>query len=352
MNLSVNIRKRLKGFQLKVDFEADQNILGILGASGSGKSMTLRCIAGIETPDEGKIILNDRVLFDSEKKINLPCQQRKVGFLFQNYALYPHMTVEKNIGFSLSGLHNDERIQKVHRAIEMMHLKTLEKRYPAELSGGQQQRVALARALVVEPEVLLLDEPFSALDEFLRNQMVNQLMETLSDYKGSTLFVTHNMEEAYRLCKRIMVIDHGGKEICGERDEIFMHPTTLPVAKVTGCKNISAAAMLADGRIEAKDWGISLQPSESRSTIVHVGIRANHIKMAEEPGENVYELWPVYTNEAPFRITVYLSKGKPEPNSREYILQWEMSKDRWAELKDRKAPWNVYLDPEKLICIS
>ena len=123
MSLIVNIRKKLKGFQLKVDFEADRDILGILGASGSGKSMTLRCIAGIETPDEGKIILNDRVLFDSERRINLPCQQRKVGFLFQNYALYPHMTVEKNIGFSLNGLPKDLRTQKVHKAIEMMHLK-------------------------------------------------------------------------------------------------------------------------------------------------------------------------------------------------------------------------------------
>ena len=352
MKLIVNIKKKLKGFQLNVDFEADQDILGILGASGSGKSMTLRCIAGIETPDEGKIILNDRVLFDSEKKINLPCQQRKVGFLFQNYALYPHMTVEKNIGFSLSGLPSDQRTEKVQKAIEMMHLKDLEKRYPAELSGGQQQRVALARALVVEPEVLLLDEPFSALDEYLRNQMVNQLTETLSDYKGATLFVTHNMEEAYRLCKKIMVIDHGRKEICGERDEIFLRPTTLPVVQITGCKNISTASILPDGMIEAKDWGIKLWPFGSSSSISHVGIRANHIKMADEPGKNVFELWPVYTNEAPFRITVYLSRVQPEQNSRDFELQWEMSKDRWMEMKDRPMPWKVYLDPEKIICIS
>jgi molybdate transport system ATP-binding protein len=352
LSLIVNIKKKLKGFQLMVDFEADQNILGILGASGSGKSMTLRCIAGIETPDEGKIVLNDRVLFDSRRRINLPCQERKVGFLFQNYALYPHMTVEKNIGFSLSGLPNDQRAKKVQKAIEMMHLKDLEKRYPAELSGGQQQRVALARALVVEPEVLLLDEPFSALDEYLRNKMVNQLMETLSHYQGSTLFVTHNMEEAYRLCKKIMVIDHGKKEICGERDEIFLRPATLPVAQVTGCKNISTASLLPDGMIEAKDWGMKLRPSGICSRIAHVGIRANHIQMAENSGKNVFEFWPVYTNEAPFRITVYLSRVQPEPNSRDFVLQWEMSKDRWVELKHYPLPWKVYFDPDKLICIS
>ncbi len=352
MKLLVDIKKKLKGFQLKVDFEADQDILGILGASGSGKSMTLRCIAGIETPDEGKIILNDRVLFDSERRINLPCQQRKVGFLFQNYALYPHMTVEKNIGFSLSGLSASERMDRVQKAIAMMHLEDLEKRYPSELSGGQQQRVALARALVIEPEVLLLDEPFSALDEYLRNQMVNQLTETLRDYSGVTLFVTHNMEEAYRLCKKIMVIDHGKKEISGDRDEIFMRPTMLPVAQVTGCKNISPAKILPDGRIEAKDWGISLWPAVGSDSISHVGIRANHIRMAEEPGKNVFEVWPVYTNEAPFRITVYLSRMQPAPDSRDYELQWELSKDRWMELKNRPLPWKVYLNPEKLIYIS
>lgn len=352
MKLEVSIRKKLKGFQLKVDFEADQDTLGILGASGSGKSMTLRCIAGIETPDEGKIILNDRVLFDSKRRINLPCRERKVGFLFQNYALFPHMTVEKNIGFSLSGLTDEERVRKVKNAIEMLQLKELEKRYPSELSGGQQQRVALARALVVEPEVLLLDEPFSALDEYLRNQMVNQLMETLSDYKGVALFVTHNMEEAYRLCKRIMVIDHGKKEVCGEKDEIFLHPTTLAVAQVTGCKNISTAGTLPKGMIEAKDWGIKLRPLGSQSSITHVGIRANHIRLAEEPGENVFEVWPVSTNEAPFRITVYLAKAETEQNSRDFVLQWEMSKDRWIELKDRPLPWKVSLDPEKLIYLS
>ncbi len=352
LSLIVNIKKKLKGFQLMVDFEADHDILGVLGASGSGKSMTLRCIAGIETPDEGKIVLNGRTLFDSERRINLSCQQRKVGFLFQNYALYPHMTVEKNIGFALSGLTSDQRAKKVQKAIEMMHLKNLEKRYPTELSGGQQQRVALARALVVEPEVLLLDEPFSALDEYLRNQMVNQLMETLSDYQGVTLFVTHNMEEAYRLCKQIMVIDQGKKEACKERDDIFMHPTTLPVAQVTGCKNISTVRILPDGRIEANEWGIKLWTPGNCSRIAHVGIRANHIKMAEKAGKNVFELWPVYTNEAPFRITVYLSRVQPKSNSRDFVLQWEMSKDRWVELKDYPLPWKVYFDPEKLICIS
>ena len=351
MKLIVDIKKKLKGFRLSVSFEADQDILGILGASGSGKSMTLRCIAGIETPDEGKIILGDRVLYDSEHGINLPCQQRKVGFLFQNYALYPHMTIGKNIEFALNGLSSVQRAEKVSKAIDMMHLEGLENRYPAQLSGGQQQRVALARALVVEPEVLLLDEPFSALDEYLRNQMVNQLITSLGDYTGATLFVTHNMEEAYRVSRNILVIDHGRKEAYGDKEEIFIHPTTLPAAQVTGCKNISAAKCLPDGRIEAVDWGIKLWPGGESHSLSYVGIRANHIRMAKNEENNVVELLPVYTSEAPFRITVYLSTDKPEVKTRDFQLQWEMSKDRWEELKVRPLPWKVYLDPDKLICI-
>lgn len=351
MRLLIDIKKKLKGFQLEADFNTGDDILGILGASGSGKSMTLRCIAGIETPDEGKIILNDRVLFDSERGINLPCGQRKVGFLFQNYALYPHMTVSKNIGFSLSGLPKAKREEKVAQAISIMQLEGLEKRYPAQLSGGQQQRVALARALVVEPEVLLLDEPFSALDEYLRNQMVNQLIGSLSDYHGVTLFVTHNMEEAYRLCKKILIIDHGRIEAFGDRDEIFAHPTSLPALQVTGCKNISMVKNLPDGRIEAIDWGIKLRVVEENIRVSHVGIRANHIRIAKEQENNVFELWPIYTSEAPFRITIYLSTAKLEEGSKHYQLQWEMSKDRYMEIKDLPLPWRVYLDPEKLICI-
>ncbi len=352
MRLLVDIKKRLKGFRLEVSFEADKDILGILGASGSGKSMTLRCIAGIETPDEGKILLGNRVLFDSKRKINLPCQQRRVGFLFQNYALYPHMTVNKNIGFSLTGLSAAQKAEKISRAVAMMRLEGLENRYPSQLSGGQQQRVALARALVIEPEVLLLDEPFSALDEYLRNQMVNQLRDSLEDYTGATLFVTHNMEEAYRLCKSILVIDQGRIEASGERDEIFVHPTTLPAAQVTGCKNISTAKLLPNGSIEAVDWGISLYPPAEISEISHVGIRANHLRMAKETGKNTFELWPVHTSEAPFRITVFLSTAKPAARSKAFQLQWEMSKDRYEELTDLSLPWKVCLDPEKLICIT
>lgn len=191
MALYVDIKKKLPGFCLDVNFEAGTNTVGLLGASGSGKSMTLRCIAGIETPDSGIIELNGHILFDSAKGINLPIRKRRVGFLFQNYALFPNMTVEENIRFGLGSLSVSEQLKKVREMISVMHMEGLEKRYPSQLSGGQQQRAALARALVIDPEVLLLDEPLSALDEHLRDNMLKQMIETLSGYRGVTLFVTH-----------------------------------------------------------------------------------------------------------------------------------------------------------------
>ena len=178
MSLQAAIKKRFSGFSLDVSLNTDGGVMGILGASGSGKSMTLKCIAGIETPDEGRIVLNGRVLFDSEKHINLPPQKRKVGYLFQNYALFPNMTVETNIAAGLSGS-KEEKQEAVARMIRLFKLEGLEKRYPSQLSGGQQQRVALARILVYEPDVIMLDEPFSALDYYLKEQLQFQVREVL-----------------------------------------------------------------------------------------------------------------------------------------------------------------------------
>ena len=197
MALYVDIEKDLSSFTLKSKFEQENGVLGFLGESGSGKSMTLKCIAGLENPSRGKIILNNRVLFDSEKKINLSAQERKVGFLFQNYALFPHMTVVENIELGLSNLQKEERNKITKEYIKRLCLEGLENRYPWQLSGGQQQRVALARALAPSPDILLLDEPFSALDYHLRGNMERELINILNDYHGDVIFVTHDREERY-----------------------------------------------------------------------------------------------------------------------------------------------------------
>lgn len=217
MALLVDIEKVLQGFTLKVKLDIGNETLGLLGQSGCGKSMTLKCIAGIETPTKGKIILNGRTLFDSEKGINIPIKKRKVGYLFQNYALFPNMTVLQNIQFGLKDLSQKEREKIAQDKINMFQLNGLENRYPSQLSGGQQQRVAIARALAVEPEILLLDEPFSALDNFLKSQVEKELMDVVNSYGRTVIFVSHNMDEVYRICDNIKIISNGKEEASGTK---------------------------------------------------------------------------------------------------------------------------------------
>ena len=241
MSLLVEIEKQLGNFHLNVRFQAETETLALLGASGCGKSMTLKCIAGIMTPDRGRIVLNGRVLFDSEARIALPPQQRRVGYLFQNYALFPTMTVEKNI---LCGIRSGSKAEKNAALPATLHhfrLEGLEKRYPAQLSSGQQQRVALARILCSQPEVILLDEPFSALDSYLKWDLELKLSDFLENFSGPILWVSHDRGEVFRNCKRVCVLDQGASQGTFTLRQLFHEPETEAAARLSGCKNIVEA---------------------------------------------------------------------------------------------------------------
>ncbi|MEH2230005.1 MAG: molybdate ABC transporter permease subunit [Nostoc sp.] len=353
--LLVNIEKILPSFDLKVAFTTDEQPLGLLGGSGAGKSMILRCLAGIETPTTGRIVLNDRVLFDSEQGINLPSRDRRIGFLVQNYALFPHMSVAQNIAFGLPKKLSAGSIRvQVEEQLIAMQLQGLGDRYPHQLSGGQQQRVALARALASQPEALLLDEPFSALDTHLRSQLEQQMTETLADYQGVTLFVTHNMEEAYRICPNLLVLEHGRAVHYGSKYDIFQHPATVSVAQLTGCKNFSRAVLQSSQQIEATDWGCTLQVIEPvNSELSHVGIRAHQFIFTNDSSqENTFPCWLVRTSETPHRITLFLKLHSAGMNSQDYHLQAEVFKEKWATMKDQPFPWYVRLDPLRLILME
>ncbi|MCQ2411950.1 MAG: ATP-binding cassette domain-containing protein [Sphaerochaetaceae bacterium] len=222
MSLCVDIRKDFGNFSLAVNFETQDLITGLLGASGAGKSLTLKCIAGIERPDSGRIVLNGRVLFDSQKGIDLRVQDRKVGYLFQNYALFPTMSVKKNI---LVGLHNekDKSVKETlyNQVVAMLHLEEIQDQRPATLSGGQAQRVALARILVNRPDVILLDEPFSALDSDLKAELEPQLLDLLKDYGKPVVMVTHNRDEASFLCSHVATIQDGRITAFGKTDDLI-----------------------------------------------------------------------------------------------------------------------------------
>lgn len=211
MQLEVNIRKKLKEFILQAEFMLHDGVLGLMGSSGSGKSMLLKCLAGIETPDCGRIVLNGRVLFDSTEKINLPPQQRRIGYLFQNYALFPNMSVAENImcGPRAKGLNHEQSQAIVQAMVNKFQLQGLEARYPRQLSGGQKQRTALARLLAVEPEVILLDEPFSALDAQLKEKLQEQLQQLLQEYGGISVLVSHDRKEIERLSDSVLFIHQG-----------------------------------------------------------------------------------------------------------------------------------------------
>ena len=270
--------------------------MAILGPSGCGKTMTLKCIAGLMPPDEGAIILNQQALFDSQQGINLPARERHIGFLFQNYALFPHMTVQENIAFGISQLDVSKRNERVEELLCKMRLERLGHRYPAHLSGGQQQRVALARALAAKPEVLLLDEPFSALDTQVKERLEAELLEIQSYYQGHVLFVTHNLAEAYRLSNKMAVYETGGLLQWGDRQTVIEHPANKKVARLTGMQNIfdGIVSGVEDSslNIRLKAGYLNLYPDDLRrfelNRKISVAIRPEYVKLAENEAKNCF----------------------------------------------------------------
>lgn len=300
MSLDVQIDKTLGAFHLDVSFQTKGGVLGLLGASGCGKSKTLQCITGIERPDRGRIVLDGRTLFDSKGGINLSIQNRRVGYLFQHYALFPNMTVAENIACGVrKTVPTRERRPIVQGMMERLHLTGLERQKPAQLSGGQQQRVALARILVNEPDILLLDEPFSALDSYLKDQVMGELMGLIKAFQKDVIVVTHSRDEAYQLCDTIAVLDQGHLEVMGPTKDIFAQPQTKAAAVLVGCRNIAAAEKRGDYTVYVPDWDVTLTTScPVGDDIQAIGIR-NHAFSGKEE-RNRYDITVTSVVEQPF----------------------------------------------------
>lgn len=325
MSLFINIEKHLPSFNLKVNFEHKKGVLGFLGASGCGKSMSLKCISGLVTPSKGKIIVNDKIFFDSDKKMNLTPQKRKVGYLFQNYALFPNMNIIDNIEIGISKIKESERKSLSKEYIERLGLSGLEKHYPWQLSGGQQQRVALARALITSPEILLLDEPFSALDQHLRNNLEKELMSILKDYSGNVIFVTHDIAEAYRVCDNIIVYENGISLENRDKKDLFKRPRTLSEATLTGCKNISKARKTGKHTIYAENWGHEyIVNDQVPDNIKYICIRAHNIEISKQSTDSVNTFPYIIENiiENPFEFTIYMKNNdNPFANTIEFKIE-------------------------------
>lgn len=345
MSLEVCIEKKLGNFSLHIDFATQGGNTALLGASGCGKSLTMKCIAGIVRPDKGRIVLNGRVLFDSDKNIDLPPQKRGVGYLFQNYALFENMTIEQNIACGIHAEKNRKvRKEKIAAMIERMQLSGLEKHRPSQLSGGQQQRAALARILIGKPEIVLLDEPFSALDSYLRDQMLAEVKNTLESFRQEMLLVTHSRDEAYMMCGQLLIMDQGSICDSGKTKEVFADPKSMAAAVLTGCKNIYGAKKAGETRIEVPELGICLEAGRSvGDDLCAVGIRAHCFD--PQAKENRFPVELDDEVEAPFEWTIKFR----------YVGQKRQSRSVWWRLpKDKKAkefPRQLGIAPADLLLL-
>ena len=351
MSLEVKIKKTLGKFRLDMAFEADSGILALLGASGSGKSMTLKCIAGIETPDEGRIVLDGQVLFDSSAKINLTPQKRNVGYLFQQYALFPNMTARQNIACAIKGP-RDIRKKTADEFISSMYLDGLGDKYPSELSGGQQQRVALARILAGSPQILLLDEPFSALDSYLQWRLEMELTDTLAAFGGLTLFVSHNRDEVYRISNNVCVIDNGKSEPVIPVAELFESPGTVPAALLSGCKNYSRAEKRSENSVFAADWNTELVTSETvRDDICFVGVRSHYIRPACVGDANILSCSIKRVTPELFETAVMLLPDGAESGSDYAFIRMDIAKTAWDTL-DNSKEFSISIDPRDILLLK
>ena len=353
MSLYVDIKKKLTAFDLDVHIEAGEERLGLLGASGCGKSLTMRCIAGVETPDEGSIVVNDRVFFDSERGINLSPQERKTAYLFQNYQLFPNLSVEQNVQAGMpKTMSKQERHEAAISALSIFSMAKFAQRYPGRLSGGQQQRVALARMIAARPGIFMFDEPFSALDSYLKSSLEQTLLDMLDLVKTTVLYVSHDIDESFRFCDRICVISDGHVAEIGPTKQIVGDPHTLAAVKLSGCKNISAARKVAEGVVEATDWGMTFHTNKTiPDDLAYLGIRAFYVHPADAEkagGKNAYRLQVHRTSDSRFERSVMLKT--PEGGK---LIQWKVDKLQVPEDQLPKAGdvINLHFDADKLYLV-
>lgn len=341
MMLDVNIKKDFSSFSLDVAFSFEKGVLGILGASGCGKTLTLKSIAGISELDDGFIRYNNQCLYDKKNKICLKPQTRNIGYLFQNYALFPNMTVRENIIVGIKDK-NDNHI--INEMISIFRLKGLENKYPHQLSGGQQQRVALARIFASTPNLLLFDEPFSALDSYLKDQIKVDFSNMLKQFSIPSIIVSHDRDEIYQLCDNVLIMDKGQVIEQGITEEIFIHPKHTITAQLTGCKNISRIKKIDDYHVECLDFNYLILETGQKVTdeIQAIGIRAHQFQQCHEYKENCITLKNATISKMPFVWHVTLSNG----------IVYKLEKTMKQSQNDLKLSKYLYIDKNDILLLK
>jgi molybdate transport system ATP-binding protein len=341
--LEVRLVKRLPGFTLDVEWTAGEGVAALFGPSGAGKTLTLQCLSGLLEPDAGRVVVDDRVLFDAETGVDLPPQRRQIGYVFQGYALFPHLSVADNIGFGLRDRPRAEARGRAADVIARMGLEGFEARRPHELSGGQRQRVALGRALAPDPALLLLDEPLSALDATLRQSLRDDLRRILAEWRTAAVLVTHDFTEAYRLGDRIVVYEAGRVIQSAPRAELLWQPASERVARIVGIRNVLHGTVLkaTPERIQFRWRGQVLEAvnSPTRSYLpapesaLAFFIRPEYVRLirkdrdSPDPGHHMNLMEGRVVGEADFGTTwtLYVRLDAPgEPAQGEYDLEIEV----------------------------
>ena len=312
MSLEVDIEKKFKGFHLQSQFTAGDETMGLLGASGCGKSLTMRSIAGIERPDSGKIVVNGTVFFDrapgKKARVDLTPQQRKTALLFQNYMLFPNLTVAQNVAAGISkDVSPADRDAMVQTELKRFGLSGFENRYPVQLSGGQQQRVALARMLAARPGILMLDEPFSALDAHLKSVLEQNLVSLFDAFRGTILYVSHDIDEALRFCDRIAVVEAGHIMEMGTGEDLVNRPQSQAGIKLSGCKNATPAERRGLRTVWLPKWGVEVETAaDVPEGVKCLGVRAFFLERADGPGRNCFRMRVDRVSDSRFERTVLL----------------------------------------------
>jgi molybdate transport system ATP-binding protein len=297
VTLAASVRKRLSGgFELDVSLSVDRGITMLFGASGSGKTTLLRAIAGLLVPDAGSIAIGQRVLFSTSPKVNLPVEQRNVGYVFQQLALFPHLTIGENIAYGLSGANRAARYERVHRAASAFRIEHLLSRRPRDASGGERQRAALARSLVLNPSVLLLDEPLSALDHATQSLIIDDLRAWNATHDIPILYVTHAHREVFALGERVLAMDRGRIVADGPPSAVLDAPSREPIAQLAGFENFFSASIISR-RTEAGTMHCRLAPGGTELEVplapggsdapIRVAIRAGDVLVANEEPHGV-----------------------------------------------------------------
>lgn len=348
--LYADIHRKAGEFSLDVLIESDASKVGILGPSGSGKSMTLRSIAGIEDVDSGHIETAGRVLYDSAERIALKPQKRNVGYMFQNYALFPTMSVLKNVMAGL-GRPTDKNRAKAMEMLCRFNMDGYADRLPGELSGGQQQRAALARIMVTKPDIILLDEPFSALDGYLRDRMQVEMLDMLDDYPGQVVMVSHSRDELYRFSEELFILSEGRIIRRGATRDVFADPGCIEAARLTGCKNYSAVRIIDDHTAEAEDWGITLR-TERRIPVNtrYIGYRAHLFRPVwGERQPNCMRFDLAREDDLPFEKNYYV---RPESGADTEPVCWFVQGDEQRKIDEKGYPDYLMMTDDNMLFLK